>query len=217
MKALTREVNSRPQSSQVSNQSTDYKDVIGVTRSFKMTSSSLKVFVFSFIAGASVVVWAQDKNTLHETFARFGKIIESSGCPKDFVKPVNDIITKICSDAKSGNDVEPVKYLKDTSDDSPEIFCSYEDGIYELMVGDTSDEPTASQVKITMTDSGQVTEITKDELKVEGSVCRDLVSRIDKGGRIPASVDTELCFDYYPAPKFMASQVQNSCKKSSKK
>ncbi len=181
-------------------------------------TSSVRLFIASFLVGssASVVVLAQDKNTLHETFARVGKIIESSGCPKDFVKPVNDIIAKVCSEAKAGNDVEPVKYLKDPSDDTPEIFCSYEDGIYELMVGDTSDEPTASQVKITMTESGQVTEITKDELKVEGSVCRDLASRIDKGGRIPASVDTELCFDYYPAPKFMSALSQNSCKRSKK-
>jgi hypothetical protein len=182
-----------------------------------MTSSSVKLFVVSFIAGSSIVVLAQEKNPLHETFGRVGKIIESSGCPKDFIKPVNEIITKVCGEAKAGNDVEPVKFLRDQSDDAPEIFCSYEDGIYELMVGDTSDQPTASQVKITMTDSGQVTEITKDELKVEGSVCRDLASRIDKGGRIPASVDTELCFDYYPAPKFMSALTPNSCKKPKKK
>jgi hypothetical protein len=188
-----------------------------LTRGCKMTFSSLRLFIASFMIGSSVVVLAQEKNALHETFNRVGKIIESSGCPKDFVKPVGEVITKVCGEAKEGIDIEPVKFLKDNSEDAPEIFCSYEDGVYELMVGDTSDQPTASQVKITMTDTGQVTEITKDELKVEGSVCKDLATRLDKGGRIPASVDTELCFDYYPAPKFMASQAPNSCKKSAKK
>jgi len=186
-----------------------------LTRSFEMAFSSLRLALIGLIIGLATVALAQDKNSLHETFNRVGKIIESSGCPKDFVKPVKDIITKVCGDAKEGIDIEPVKFLKDSSDDdAPQIFCSYEDGIYELMVGDTSDEPTASQVKITLTDSGQVTEITKDELKVEGNVCRDLASRLDKGGRIPASVDTELCFDYYPAPKFMTGASSNSCKKS---
>jgi hypothetical protein len=78
------------------------------------------------------------------------------------------------------------------------------------MVGDTSDEPTETQVKITMTDSGKVTEITKDKLTVDGNVCRDLVKNLDKGGRIPASVDTELCFDYYPSSKLMAGH-SSSC------
>jgi hypothetical protein len=182
-----------------------------------MSFLARKFALASLIITSSAIALGQEKNTLHETFSRVGKIIEASGCPKDFINPVNEIIAKICGAAKEGNDVEPVKFLKDSSsEDAPEIFCSYEDGIYELMVGDTSEEPTASQVKITMTDSGQVTEITKDELKVEGSVCRDLVSRIDKGGRIPASVDTELCFDYYPATKFMTSMPANSCKKPKK-
>ena len=172
------------------------------------------------MAGFALSALAQDKNTLHETFDRVGRIIESEGCPKDFVKPVSELITKVCNDAKEGSDVEPVKYLKNGSNDSAEIFCSYEDGVYELMVGDVSDEASASQVKITMTDSGQVTEITKDELKVEGNVCRDLATRLDKGGRIQASVDTELCFDYYPTSKFMVSRSSTACKKgknSSKK
>jgi hypothetical protein len=163
-----------------------------------------------------IILQAQEKNTLHDTFNRIGKIVEADGCPADFVKPVGELITQLCSKAKEGSDVEPLDYLKDSSDDSPQLFCSYDDGIYELMVGDTSDEPTASQVKISMTDSGQVTEITKDELKVEGKVCHDLANNIDKGGRIPASVDTELCFDYYPSPKLMAEKSTRNCGKKKK-
>jgi hypothetical protein len=164
-----------------------------------------------------IIVNAQEKNSLHETFNRIGKIVEADGCPGDFVKPVSELITQVCSQAKEGADVEPVDYLKNSSsDDAPQLFCSYEDGIYELMVGDTSDEPTASQVKISVTDSGLVTEITKDELKVEGKVCHDLASNIDKGGRIPASVDTELCFDYYPSPKLVADKPAASCGKKKK-
>jgi hypothetical protein len=172
----------------------------------------------SFVLGLcfllfSATTMAEEKNSLHDTFNRIGQVIESDGCPDDFIKPVGDVITKVCGQAKNGTDVEPVKYLKNDNEDAPEIFCDYDDGVYEVIIGDTSDTPTSSQVKIAVSDSGKVTEIVKDELKVEGSVCRDLASKIDKGGRIPASVDTELCFDYYPTSKFVASRQQASCGK----
>jgi hypothetical protein len=160
---------------------------------------------------------AYAKNPMRDVFGRIGKTIESGNCAKDVIVDVSDSVTTLCNESKETQDHESddVKYLKNADNT---LSCSYQNGIFQVTLSNSSTDSEDGDVQISVDESGKVTEISKDQLKVEGSTCRELAAKIEKGGRMPASADSELCFDYYPSSKlnFARAAECTGSKKSSK-
>ena len=177
--------------------------------------SLAKIFICSIaILSGSL---AYGKNPLRDVFDRIGKAIESGTCAKDVIVNVSDSVTTLCTQSKEKQDQESddVKYLKNADNT---LSCTYENGLFQVTLSEGHDDSEEGDVQISVDESGKVTEISKDQLKVEGSTCRELASKIEKGGRMPASADSELCFDYYPSSKLnFARNSECAGSKKSKK